>query len=75
MNIHEAALDYERKLITDASSGRDNPFNRVGVRSDSYDDCGEPLCSEPEPETRRASLAGSFLSIVRCQHHLNTEGV
>lgn len=75
MNEREAALDYERKLVTDASSGRDNPFHRVGSRSDSYDDNGEPLCSEPEPEPAPLTFHRAILSIVRSQHHLNTEGV
>jgi hypothetical protein len=75
MNMREAELDYERRRELDASSGRDSRFDRIATRDDGADDNGEPLCTSPEisPAIKRGMLAGSFLDIVRSQHHINTE--
>lgn len=62
MNINEAALEYEKSRERAASSGQDNAFLRVGVRSGAYDDNGEPLCSEPI--IRNAAFD---------RHHIDTE--
>jgi len=52
-----------------------SPFGRIATRDDGSDDCGEPLCSEVTPPVTKPAFSffDEAASIVRSQHHLNTE--